>query len=117
MLAKPLQFIEAGRIREGQFASSEGDLFGAFFLRHKGVELKIVSSGAQDDWEHVSVSTQFRCPTWDEMCVVKKIFFGPGEVVMQLHPAEQDYVNLHPYCLHLWRPVKETIPLPDVSKV
>ena len=23
---------------------------------------------------------------------------------MQLHPAEQEYINQHPYCLHLWRP-------------
>jgi hypothetical protein len=32
--------------------------------------------------------------------------------VMQLHPARVDYINFHPHCLHLWRPVDATIPLP-----
>ena len=54
-------------------------------------------------WEHVSVSTYDRCPTWEEMCHVKKLFWDPDDVVIQLHPAEKNYVNNHPYTLHLWR--------------
>ncbi|MHB1516663.1 MAG: DUF7694 domain-containing protein, partial [Acidiferrobacteraceae bacterium] len=71
----------------------------------------IVSDGM--GWDHVSVSLPDRCPTWAEMCHIKKLFFGPDEIVMQLHPAERDYRNCHPYCLHLWRPQDQTIPLPD----
>lgn len=63
-------------------------------------------------WEHVSVSTATRCPTWEEMCFVKSIFWEPEDVVMQLHPRESEYVNCHPYCLHLWRPVGVPIPTP-----
>ena len=43
---------------------------------------------------------------------VKRRFFWPHEVVMQLHPAEADHLSLHPYCLHLWRPHRVAIPLP-----
>lgn len=54
-------------------------------------------------WEHVSVSLLDRCPTWDEMCQVKDLFWGEEDCVVQFHPARKDYVNHHPYCLHLWR--------------
>lgn len=63
-------------------------------------------------WEHVSVSLADRCPTWDEMCHVKAVFWQPQECVMQLHPPEDDYVNCHPFCLHLWKPIGEDIPRP-----
>lgn len=62
-------------------------------------------------WDHVSVSLPDRCPMWSEMCFIKDLFFKPDEPAMQLHPVK-DYVNNHPYCLHLWRPLDATIPLP-----
>lgn len=46
------------------------------------------------------------------MCLIKDLFFNKDEVVMQLHPAEKDYVNNHQFCLHLWQPVFDIIPLP-----
>lgn len=46
------------------------------------------------------------------MCAVKDMFFKPEETVMQLHPAKSDYINVHPYCLYLWRPHDNAIPLP-----
>jgi hypothetical protein len=64
------------------------------------------------DWEHVSVSFTYRCPVWEEMCKVKDIFFNEEESVVQYHPPKSNYVNHHPYCLHLWKPLKEKIPLP-----
>lgn len=63
-------------------------------------------------WEHVSVSWPSRCPTWGEMCKVKDIFFRKDEWVMELHPPESEYVNLHEYCLHLWKPIGQDIPTP-----
>lgn len=65
----------------------------------------IVSCGG--GWDHVSVSLSNRCPTWREMCHVKDLFFKDDEVAMQLHPAKADYVNQHPFCLHIWRPQTE----------
>lgn len=54
-----------------------------------------------------------RCPTWAEMCFIKNIFWGPDEAVIQIHPKEADYINNHPFCLHLWRPTDQEIPVPD----
>lgn len=57
----------------------------------------------EKDWEHVSVSLPTRCPTWAEMCAVKDAFWDAEETVIQFHPPKSDYVNNHPYCLHLWK--------------
>lgn len=59
------------------------------------------------DWEHVSVSIEHqptRTPTWAEMHAVKRAFWSDEDVVMQLHPSESQWVNVHAGCLHLWRP-------------
>ena len=61
---------------------------------------------------HVSVSAKDRCPTWGEMCWVKDQFWGPEECVIQYHPPRSRYVNAHPFCLHLWRPVGLDLPQP-----
>lgn len=78
--------------------------------------LRVIVSNAYPDegvmWEHASVSLKTRCPNWKEMHFIKEIFWGDDEAVMQLHPPKKDYVNCHPYCLHLWRPVGQEIPLP-----
>lgn len=68
-------------------------------------------------WEHVSVSTTVRCPTWEEMAMVKDMFWDPEDLVLQFHPPRSVYVNSHPYCLHLWRPVGVSIPLPPSQTV
>ena len=58
------------------------------------------------------MKNQNRCPTWEEMCAIKDMFFNDDEVVMQLHPAKSEYVNIHNYCLHLWKPINAKIPVP-----
>jgi hypothetical protein len=68
-------------------------------------------------WEHVSVSYRHRVPTWEEMCQVKDIFWDEDACVVQYHPPKADYINQHPYCLHLWRPTKGGLPRPPSSMV
>jgi len=63
-------------------------------------------------WDHVSVSYRHRCCTWDEMCQVKDMFFREDEWAAQYHPAKADYVNNHPFTLHLWRPQAVPMPVP-----
>lgn len=63
-------------------------------------------------WDHVSVSYPNRCPTWEEMSRIKDIFFRDTECAVEYHPPKADYVNNHPYCLHLWRPQAAVIPMP-----
>ena len=36
----------------------------------------------------------------------------PDEICVEYHPAESEYVNNMPYCLHIWRPQREPIPTP-----
>lgn len=70
-------------------------------------------------WEHVSVTiapknkSATRCPTWEEMCWVKDLFWNKDEAVVQYHPPDSDYVSMHHFCLHLWRPTNIEIPTPN----
>jgi hypothetical protein len=75
----------------------------------------IASSGYE--WDHVSVSRKTRCPNWPEMDFIKTLFFNADEIVMQLHVPKKDHINLHPFCLHLWKPHIKTIPLPPKELV
>jgi hypothetical protein len=76
----------------------------------------IVSFGG--GWDHVSVSTAgTRTPTWAEMDAVKRLCFRPGEIAMQLHPAEADHISIKHNCLHIWRPHGIEIPLPPTVMV
>ncbi len=68
-------------------------------------------------WDHVSVSLPDRCPTWDEMNLVKNLFWSEEETVMQLHPPVADYVNNCKTCLHLWKPQDKEIPRPPTWMV
>src|SRR5215510_12883173 len=83
---------------------------GAFYVWNGHRAFKVIASHGMN-WDHVSVSTRERCPTWDEMEFIKRMFFNDDEVAMQLHVAPSDHINCHPYCLHLWRPQDKEIPL------
>lgn len=111
--------IEPGRIREGRWGSEPGDNFGAFDIAGPcGMVLRILATPGWPDaeipdgekWEHVSVSGR-RLPNWDEMCFVRRLFWGEEGWVVQFHPPEDEYVNHHPRCLHLWR-YKGSFPTP-----
>lgn len=104
---KPLS--ENHKYRQRHPTLGWGDHEGGYFYLPGGIRV-IVSSGA--GWDHVSVSLNSRCPTWEEMERVKRMFFKDGECVMQLHPPLADYIDRCKYCLHLWRPQNETIPRP-----
>lgn len=66
-------------------------------------------------WDHVSVSLKDRCPSWEDMCHVKDIFFDEEECAVQYHPPKSVYRNVHPFCLHLWRQQDVEIALPPTS--
>lgn len=85
--------------------------YGVFFVPTGGRVIKTLASEGLG-WEHVSASHEDRCPTWLEMCLLKALFWDAEDVVIQYHPAKSEYVNLHPYTLHLWRPIGVTLPTP-----
>lgn len=76
-----------------------------------GADLRVIATTGAG-WDHVSVSRDNRCPTWAEMEQIAALCFRDGEAAMQLHVPAIDHVNLHPYCLHWWRPTNGKLPRP-----
>jgi hypothetical protein len=90
-----------------EFSSPDDGNNGVFYIpgRSSRDQLVVVASDGAG-WEHVSVSKRYECPTWDEMCRIKEMFWSdPEDWAVQYHPPASRYVNNHPYCLHLWRPI------------
>ena len=85
---------------------------GAFMVPVESYVLLCIASDGSG-WEHVSVSFQKHTPSWKQMCAIKDIFWDPEDVVVQYHPRESDYVNMHEHCLHLWRPIDQKLPTPS----
>ena len=92
------------RVTEGYYASKpEHGCNGMFRFKLDDAPFQVVASDGRG-WEHVSVTTtNKRTPTWEEMVAIKEIFWDENDCVLQIHPPKKDYVNAHPYCLHLWR--------------
>ncbi len=102
------------RVRHGVTAGTDADgNNGCFIIRQagRGEDLRIIASDGME-WEHVSVSLAGRIPTWKEMCHVKALFWDDEDCVIQYHPSKSEYVNCHPFVLHLWRPIGQDIPKP-----
>lgn len=111
------------RERESVYVGSDdSDGNNGFFViphfRIKGYVIYIQASDGEG-WEHVSVSIaekgkkQKRCPTWEEMSWIKNLFWTDDDCVIQFHPSKGEYVNMHEFVLHLWRPTNQQIPIPD----
>lgn len=112
-------------------SNTPGDNQNGFFVfKHPNIEgyifycIATVSHG----WEHLSVTLQNhknkkkpkpvdRSPTWLEMCFAKSVFWHEDEFVLQIHPPKKDYVSMHPYCLHLWKPTNQELILPSPNLV
>jgi hypothetical protein len=117
-----MKFPEQFRLKKKGhlYHSNEGEQFGCFEIpgRHaRGRALTCIAVDGRDTgWEHVSVSVadSKKPPSWDEMCAVKSLFWDDDECIVQFHPRQVDYVNLHPGVLHLWRSVLEPFPMPPI---
>ena len=99
-----------------RFGGVGDDTCGVFRVPVGVAWLRVIASAAEG-WDHVSVSTKMRCPSWREMDYIKRRFFRDNEVAYQLHVTPADHINCHPYTLHLWRPHDRPIPLPPTFMV
>lgn len=101
----PMKVPEKSRIKDGDMGSDarygNNGAFKLTSIRFTGTIMVICSD--KDGWEHVSLSRKDRCPTWDEVCWVKSKFWDDEDAVIQVHPPQSEWINNHPYCLHLWR--------------
>lgn len=119
--------VEQFRLRTGLYGTDESfGMNGAFRVPKDGVILLVIASNGDDweetgmplpKWEHVSVSTRSRCPTWYEMAFVKRLFWRDDETVIQLHVPRSQHLNLAENCLHLWKPIGIELPMPPQETV
>ena len=125
--------LEKGRVSETTCypRTERGEWYGRFVVRAPSGSylLLVVSAGDPETWtacgfdgpafEHVSVSVlrEQRCPIWEEMAWVKDLCWDEAECVVQYHPPKSDYVNYHPFVLHLWKPVGVEMPRPPSGTV
>lgn len=119
---KSAEVVNKYRIRTGAMASDDSiGMNGAFQIPCGRVLLFCIASDGSDwdterlplpKWEHVSVSLAARCPTWEEMEFIKRLFFRPEETAIEYHVQVKRHINRHPNCLHIWRPIGVEIPMP-----
>lgn len=119
-MKKNNQEINRWRIREGKNASTNNyGNNGAFSIPGSDNLTFIAIASDGMGWDHVSVHIAgiFRCPTWEEMCFIKDLFWEPDECVIQYHPPQNIYVNVHTHTLHLWKPQSFAIPTPPLEMI
>lgn len=91
---------------------AENDGFcGRYYDKNTGKWLTFIFS-YQLGWEHLSVSMPSKTPSWDQMCIMKDIFWNEEETCIEYHPKKSDYINNHKHCLHIWKPTEEYLPTP-----
>jgi hypothetical protein len=119
-----IDFLNRCRVRARitEYGSTDADgMNGAFIIpfhdERKSYQLGCIASD-QLGWEHVSVTDQTSrrsqqiCPTWPMMCRIKRAFWDDDETVMEYHVPMSEWINEHPGCLHLWKPIGIEIPRP-----
>ena len=74
------------------------------FLRNDGLRVIVSASRERDGkrWLHASMSRPNSLPSWGDVRDVKSVFVGDHRTAVQILPPESEYVNIHPYVLHLW---------------
>jgi hypothetical protein len=86
------------------------------YASKKGLRVLLSHERHNDQmWIHVSVSRQNRIPPWADIRKVKDIFIGRDQKAIMVIPSESEYVNCHPYCMHLFSNL-ERDPLPDFTR-
>jgi hypothetical protein len=43
---------------------------------------------------------------------IARLFFRDDETAVQFHVPSSDHINVHPNCLHWWRPQEAPLPRP-----
>lgn len=89
-----------------------------FALRRGGLRAVIDCSEKADGqmWLHLSVSRENWAPSHDDMKLAKAAFLG-DRYAYSVWPPAAKYVNIHPYCLHLWARLDGSPVLPEFSGI
>lgn len=116
--------LDPYREKDGYYGTSPGKKYGKFRFKASGNRLIMVvaDNGEESGWEHVSVSawrhnTHWKkptpeMPTWEDMRLIKSLFWAEEECVVEFHPPESEYVNNTENVLHLWKERGKEFPRP-----
>lgn len=88
-------------------------------LRHANGLRVLIDCSLKNDgkwWVHVSYSRKSWTPTQADGVMVKRAFLG-DRYAYAVFPPQENYVNIHAHCLHLWALVddKDGAVLPEFS--
>lgn len=75
-----------------------------FYCKKKKLAV-IISLDTMEDGKtylHVSLSHPNKIPDWNTVKQVKDTFIGKDKDAFIYFPPEAEYVNVIPFCLHLW---------------
>lgn len=119
-LKKLREILDNSKVLSYQFESNDIDgeiiIGGSCAIKAPSGSLTVVYSNGMG-WDHVSVSSKFKTPSWDDMCFAKDIFFNDEESVVQYHPPKSEYINIHDHVLHMWRNQNQEIDRPPLLMV
>lgn len=104
--ALPIGWVLKQRAREG-----------LALVRRRDQTTVIFSIRIEEDsrtWLHLSCSRPDRCCNWEELAELKELFL-PNLLAFQLLPTRDEWVNIHPRCLHLWACLDDR-PIPDFRR-
>ena len=60
-----------------------------------------VGANGSPRW-HLSISHPARLPSYEELKAARYKFLPDDIYVAQIFPPQSEFVNLHPYCIHLY---------------
>lgn len=89
---------------EGPLPAPLVEAEGASYVRADGAMSVLVTVEPHNEttWLHVSVARRDRYPSWEEIRAVKDLFIGKDKDAVMILPREEDYVNIHSNCFHVY---------------
>lgn len=97
------------------------DAFDGAVYAYRAIEgfMTVILSVAREEdgrrWLHVSLARPERLPSWDDLRMIKDLFIGKDKLAVQVLPPTSNWVNEHPYCLHLFHCLDGAI-TPDFTR-
>jgi len=73
---------------------------------------RILVSQDQGLW-HLSISTPDAQPSYKEIKEARYRFLPDNITMAQIFPPKDEFVNVHPFCHHLWEIKPEELPIEE----
>jgi hypothetical protein len=99
-----------------RIASSDYDGWNGYFLVPIEGDVWCIALSDREGWKHLAVFNAQKkiAPNWSVMCRIKDLFFADDEWAIQFHPPKDHSIDDVAFRLHLWSPLNETLPHPEV---